>query len=331
LREFAVKMSIPVATSLNARATIPDDHPLAVGVVGGYPQACANKAVAAADLVFFIGSHTGGQVTANWKFPQPGTNVIQLDVEAREIGRNYPCLPLPGDARTVLEQMIAQASATDHPDRTAWLTSVSSLVSTWRQSVRSRKMSDDHPIRPERLCEEISHYLPEGGIVVCDTGHSGIWAGTMIEFNKPGQRLIRSAGSLGWAFPAALGVKCAAPNSSVLCFAGDGAFYYHLVELETAARHGINIVVVVNNNSALSQEIPLFEAGYRQLPRQRDRELWGFNEINFARVAESFGCTGIRVELPHEIGPALERAFGVDGPVVVDVVTDHRVMGELGF
>jgi acetolactate synthase I/II/III large subunit len=165
---------------------------------------------------------------------------------------------------------------------------------------------------------------------VCDTGHSGIWAGTMIDFNN-GQRLIRSAGSLGWAFPAALGVKCAAPDRTVICFAGDGAFYYHLVELETAARHGINLLVVINNNSALSQEIPLYEAGYRQLPRLRDRELWGFERVDFARIAEGFGCLGIRVEEPGEIGPALERGLAAQRPVVIDVVTDHRIMGELGF
>ena len=330
LVKFAEATSIPVATSLNARGVISDEHPLAVGLVGGYPQACANDALARADLVFFVGSHTGGQVTANWKYPRPGTTVIQLDIEPREIGRNYPCSPLLGDVRTVLQQMLDRVLDAHASPRAAWLHLVSDLVSEWRKSVLPRRTSNDAPIRPERLCHEISERLPEGGIVVCDTGHSGIWAGTMIDFND-GQRLIRSAGSLGWAFPAALGVKCAAPDKTVICFAGDGAFYYHLVELETAARHGINLLVVINNNSALSQEIPLYEAGYRQLPRLRDRELWGFERVDFARIAEGFGCLGIRVEEPGEIGPALERGLAAQRPVVIDVVTDHRIMGELGF
>jgi acetolactate synthase-1/2/3 large subunit len=328
--KFAEALSIPVATSLNARGLIADNHRLAVGLVGGYPQACANQALAEADLVFFAGSHTGGQVTANWKYPRPGTKVIQLDIEPREIGRNYPCSPLLGDARTVLQQMLQQAERAVPAGRAAWLDHVAGLVSEWRKSVLPKRTSNGAPIRPERVCHEISRRLPAGGIVVCDTGHSGIWAGTMIDFND-GQRLIRSAGSLGWAFPAALGVKCAAPAKAVVCFAGDGAFYYHLVELETAARHGINVVVVVNNNSALSQEIPLYEAGYRQLPRVRDRELWGFESVDFARVAEGFGCLGIRIEDPGEIGRALERGLAAQRPVVIDVVTDHRVMGELGF
>ena len=331
LIKFAEAMSIPVATSLNARGIIPDGHPLAVGVVGGYPQACANQAVSQADLVFFVGSHTGSQVTGNWKYPKAGTKVIQLDIDPREIGRNYPCAPLLGDVRTVLHQMLERADGKAGANNTAWRDLVADLVSQWRKSTLPKRTSDALPIRPERVCEEISRQLPAGGIVVCDTGHSGIWSGTMIEFNKPGQRLIRSAGSLGWSFPASLGVKCAMPDTTVICFTGDGAFYYHLAELETAARHGINVVVVVNNNSAFSQEIPLYEAGYRQLPRLRDRELWGFESVDFARVAQDFGCMGIRVDKPDAISPALEQAIAAKRPVVIDVVTDHTIMGELGF
>lgn len=331
LVKFAEATSIPVGTSLNARGVILDNHPLAVGVVGGYPQACANQAVSQADLIFFVGSHTGSQVTANWKYPKVGTKVIHLDIDPREIGRNYPCAPLLGDVRTVLQQMLERAGGNVGAANTKWRDIVADLVSKWRKSALPKRTSDATPIRPERVCEEISRQLPAGGIVVCDTGHSGIWAGTMIDFNKPGQRLIRSAGSLGWSFPASLGVKCALPDTTVVCFAGDGAFYYHLAELETAARHGINVVVVVNNNSAFSQEIPLYEAGYRQLPRLRDRELWGFETIDFARVAQSLGCMGIRVDTPDAIRPALEQAIAAKRPVVVDVVTDHTIMGELGF
>ena len=88
--ELAEKCRIPVATSLNAKGTLVDTHPLSVGIVGTYSRACANRAVAEADLVFFIGSHAGGQVTHNWKIPAEGTKVIQLDIDPLELGRNYP-------------------------------------------------------------------------------------------------------------------------------------------------------------------------------------------------------------------------------------------------
>lgn len=326
---LAEKLSIPVATSLNAKGAILDTHPLSVGVVGTYSRACANRAVAEADLVFYIGSHTGGQVTARWQIPRLGKPVIHLDIDAREIGRNYPTkLSLLGDARTVLRQMLDAAHTGGGAKREQWLTRVRALIEEWRSSVAGQVNSDAVPMRPERVCREITRALPEGAVLVSDTGHSGIWTGSIVEFTRPGQRLIRCAGSLGWGFPGALGVKCALPRTPVVCFAGDGGVYYHLAELETAARYGINIVLIVNNNSSLNQEIPHFDRAYGGDPDERGREMWGFSQVNFAKVAESLGCLGIRVEKPAELPGALERALAAQRPVVLDVVTDHRAFSQ---
>jgi acetolactate synthase-1/2/3 large subunit len=148
----------------------------------------------------------------------------------------------------------------------------------------------------------------------------------MIDLNKPGQRFIRCAGSLGWAFPASLGVKCALPNTPVLCFTGDGGFYYHLAELETAVRYGINAVIVVNDNRSLNQETRLFDAAYGGKQRGRAGEMWIFEDINLAKVAEAMGCFAIRVERPSELPGALERAFAANRPAVVDVVSDIKAL-----
>jgi acetolactate synthase-1/2/3 large subunit len=113
-----------------------------------------------------------------------------------------------------------------------------------------------------------------------------------------------------------------------VCFAGDGGFYYHLAELETAARYGINLVVVVNNNSALNQEIPHFDKAYGGDPDERGREMWGFGNVNFAKVAESLNCVGMRVEKPAELPRALEQALAARRPVVIDAVTDHRAFSQ---
>lgn len=118
---LAEKLSIPVATSLNAKGAILDTHALSVGVVGTYSRTCANRAVGEADLVFFIGSHTGGQVTARWQVPRAGTRVIHLDIDARELGRNYPTqLALLGDARTALRQMLDVAGSGESGTRSQW-------------------------------------------------------------------------------------------------------------------------------------------------------------------------------------------------------------------
>ena len=323
--QLAELLSIPVATSLNGKGTIPDDHPLSVGVIGTYSRACANQAVAEADLVFFIGSHTGSQVTNNWKIPRPGTPVIQLDISPADLGRNYPnTVSLLGDAKVTLMKMI-EALKPSEP-RTSWLRRVQQLVGEWRAEVAPLRNSDAVPMRPERLCKEISEFLPANGIVVSDTGHSGIWSGTMIDLNKPGQRYIRCAGSLGWAFPASLGVKCALPDTPVLCFTGDGGFYYHLAELETAVRYGINAVIVVNDNRSLNQETRLFDAAYGGKQRGRAGEMWIFEDINLAKVAEAMGCFSVRVEQPSELKSALEQAFGANRPAVIDVVSDIKAL-----
>jgi acetolactate synthase-1/2/3 large subunit len=318
-------LSIPVATSLNGKETIADDHPLSVGVVGTYSRWCANRAVAEADLVFFIGSHTGSQVTNNWKVPPIGTAVIQLDIEAQELGKNYPnVVSLMGDAKVTLRKFI-EAPVPAKP-REEWLSRVRGYVKEWRSEVAAQRNSDSVPMRPERICKEITDFLPDDAVVVSDTGHSGIWTGTMIELKKPGQRFIRCAGSLGWAFPASLGVKCALPDRPVLCFTGDGGLYYHLAELETAVRFGINAVIVVNDNRSLNQETKLFDAAYGGQQRGRAHEMWVFEDINLAKVAEAMGCFAIRVERPSELRGALERAFAAHRPAVVDVVSDINAL-----
>ena len=137
--------------------------------------------------------------------------------------------------------------------------------------------SDAVPIRPERLCKEISDILPPNGIVVSDTGYSGIWTGAMINLRHPGQSYIRAAGSLGWGFPASLGVKCGAPERPlglVVCFTGEGGFFYHLSELETASRCGINTVTVINNNHCLRQCLEGINRAYGDRPGKERRDVY---------------------------------------------------------
>jgi acetolactate synthase-1/2/3 large subunit len=316
---LAEKLSIPVATSLNAKAMFPADHPLAVGVPGSYSRACANQTLCEADLVFFIGSHTGGQVTNGYTIPPQGTPIIQLDINPAEIGRNYPIqVGLQGDVRNTLRRMLELAESA--APRTTWLNRVQALVQQWKESVSAQVHSAVLPMRPERLCGELSNYLPADAILVSDTGHSGIWTGTLLDLKQPEQGYIRCAGSLGWGLPAAMGAKCAQPDRPVLCFTGDGGIWYHLLELDTARKCGIQTVTVVNNNHSLNQEKQGVEAIYGGQTPGSD-ELWLFPESDFARLAQSLGCFGITVHKPSELASALDQAFASGKPAVVDVKT----------
>ena len=316
---FAEKLSIPVATALNAKAMFPADHPLAVGVPGSYSRECANRVLCETDLVFFIGSHTGGQVTNGYTIPPQGTPAIQLDINAEELGRNYPIkVGLQGDVRDSLRRMM-EHSETGEP-RTDWVNRVQELVRTWKASVSGEVNSEVLPMRPERLCRDLGDYLPSDAILVSDTGHSGVWTGTMLDLKHADQSYIRCSGSLGWGLPAAMGAKCAAPDRPVLCFTGDGGIWYHIADLETAVRCEINAVILVNNNHSLNQEQGGVESVYGGRTAGSD-ELWLFPDTDFAKIAESMGCFGITVNKPSELAGSLDQAFAAGKPAVVDVKT----------
>ena len=322
IRELAEKLSIPVAMSLNGKEMLLETHPLNVGVVGRYSRWCANRVVSEADLVLFIGSSAGDHVTHGWLIPKPGTPLIQIDIDPAALGRNYPnTLGLAGDAKVAVRALVEAATA--RPSSHEWAKRAQDIVADWRKEVDSLRTSDAIPIRPERLCHELTAALPSNAILVADTGFAAIWTGTMVYLTHPDQRYIRCAGSLGWGFPASLGAKCAAPDRPVICFTGDGGFWYHLSELETARRCGIHTVTIVNNNAALGQCLVSIEKLYRGRAGNPD-PMFRFSSVNFARIAEDLGCLGIRVERPQEIRPALEKALAADRPALVDVVTDMR-------
>ena len=319
LIQFAEKLSIPVATSLNAKAMFPYDHPLAVGTPGSYSRACANKAVSEADLVFFVGSHAGGQVTNGYQIPSQGTAVIQLDINAEEIGRSYHVkVGLQGDVRETLRAMTGQADASE--GKKVWLARVGELVGGYKQESSEHYNSDVLPMRPERLCKELSDCLPDDAILLSDTGHAGVWCAQMMDLKKPEQSFLRAAGSLGWALPAAMGAKCAAPDRPVICFTGDGGVWYHMTELDTARKTGINTVTVINNNHSLNQEQGGIEGTYGQRSSESDAH-WLFPDQNFVRMAESMDCFGVTVNKPSELEGALERALNAGKPAVIDVKT----------
>ena len=329
LVEFAERLSIPVATSLNGKDTIPGGHPLSVGVVGTYSRGSANRVVSQADLVFFAGSSTGSMTTHFWQVPRPGVRAVQLDIDPDMLGRNYPLVAaINADARSALRQLLEHSGRAVEP-RAGWLETVRREVSAWRGQYHAGMASDAVPIRPERICAELSAGLPDNACVLVDTGHAGMWMGGMYDIRTGQQTYLRSAGHLGWAFPAALGAKCAAPDRPVICFIGDAGFWYHIAEVETAVRWGIATVTIVNNNSSGNQSARGFDRAYGGRQTPEGRRLWTFTDVNFARLAEGMGALGIRVEEPSGFRPALERALAAERPAVIDVVTDIEAMAPL--
>ena len=327
---LAEVLQIPVATSLNGKDTIPGTHPLSVGVVGSYSRESANRVVNRADLVCFIGSESGGMTTHFWAVPPIGTPAIQIDINPEALGRNYPLrAAVNGDAKATLSRMLAAADRASAARRKVWIEETQKICEEWREKYRSLLASDAVPIRPERLCSDLSQHVPDNAIVVVDTGHAGMWMGGMYDLTSPRQSYMRSAGHLGWAFPAGLGAKCACPDRPVVTFTGDAGLWYHIGEIETAVRWHINAVTIVNNNGSGNQSKRGFDRVYGGTQTEGGRSLWTFNKMNFARIAEDMGALGIRVENASAFPAALGQALAAHRPAVIDVVTDMDALAPL--
>ena len=323
LTSLAEALQIPVATSLNGKDSIPGTHSLSVGVVGSYSRESANRAVNRADLVCFVGSETGGMTTHFWAVPKIGTSAIQIDIDPQALGRNYPlAASVLGDAKSVLVRMLGQIDKTTAAKREPWIKEIAALRSDWQAKYQPALESAAVPIHPARICGELNKQMPDDAIVVVDTGHAGMWMGGMYDLRKPTQNYMRSAGHLGWAFPAGLGAKAACPERPVVVFTGDAGFWYHIAEIETAVRWKLNSVTIVNNNGGGNQSKRGFDRAYGGTQTEQARELWTYNPMNFARLAEDMGALGIRVEEPGDIAPALQRALAAGRPAVIDIATD---------
>jgi acetolactate synthase-1/2/3 large subunit len=300
---LAEKLAIPVATSMNAKDTIPGDHPLSVGIPGLYCRKSASRAVLEADLVFLVGSHTGSQVTFEWRVPKAGTPVVQVDIDASELGRHYPNkASIQGDAKVSLACLIQEADGSTGSTRKDWVARTQSLVQEWRDEFQPLLESENAPPRPERVCKELTDNLPDDAILVSDTGLAGS--------ARRQARLPRSPGGL---LHRCNGVWC------------------HLVELETAVRWNIPAVIVINNNRLLNQEIAVYSKAYGGELEGKHSELWHFRDINFAEMARTMGAEGIRVEKPGAFAGALEQALACGKPCVIDVVAEMEAVAPLAF
>ncbi len=321
ITRLAEGLHIPLATSVDGKGVILENHPLSLGVMGGYGRACANAIASEADLVVFIGCSACDQTTKNWTLPSQDTPVIQIDSNPVELGRNYPnAASVLGDAKATAAAMVA---ALHGPHANAgWTKKAAQALAEWRGKLVPARTHPGSPIKVERLCQILQDELPADGILVSDTGFAAIWTASHIDLTKPRQRYIRAAGgSLGWAYPASLGVKCGAPDRPVVCFTGDGGFWYHIAEIETAVRYGIPTVTVVNNNRGLGMCRKQIHEMYGNAEGNRE-EMYRFQPASFARLAETMGAVGITVTGEKDVAAALGDAIQCGKPAVVEIITD---------
>lgn len=318
--EFARKNQIPIATTCDGKTIIDERDSLWVGISGTYGMSCTNKIAQLADLIIFLGTQANDQATLHWTAPTPLTQVIHIDIDPAEVGRNYPnCLPLVGDVRTIVSQLNREI---EKRSREGWAKETAALLKETLVSQEEMWNAGEVPITTARLCDEISKNLPDNAILYADTGWSAIWSSTMLRM-KSSQLYLRAAGTLGWSFPASLGGKLAQPDRPVLCYVGDGGMLYFSNEIETAVRYNIPVVTIVNNNYSYAQIVGFLDnCAYKDCHQDCVDRLAFTNGFSLAKIAEDFGALGICVKDPSQIGKAIRQALESGRPAVVEVITD---------
>ena len=335
LRQFAELANVPVVTSMGGKGSIDELHPRAVGVIGRYSRKIANDVAAEADLVLVVGSRLGGMVTDTWRVPKPGTRIVHIDVDPTVLGTTYrEELSVVGDAKLSLQALcdaIHAASPLESWGERSWgewpwgdwATRVERRVGEWHQRVEALAVaSKPGAIHPAAIMRALREELAPSDVLVTDTGYMGAWAGALYPVTAPGHHFLRAAGSLGWSLPAALGAALATPGGRVACVIGDGGVGYHLMELETALRCGIDVTVVVLNNRSLAFEYhgQKLQWNNRVLPQVND-----FLDVDYAGVARALGAEGARINDASGLGDALHQALTCGRPALLDVLIDKEV------
>ena len=322
LRRFAELTNVPVTTTLMGRGAFPDAHPLAMGMPGMHGTYTAITAIQKSDLLISIGVRFDDRVTGNPSTFAPHAKVIHVDVDPAEIGKvRVPEVPIVGDARAVLAQLIEAWGERPTPERTAWR----ETVRGWQRDHPLRyQQSPDGPLKPQYVVEELHRITGGDAIVVAGVGQHQMWASQFWQFNDP-RRWINSGGlgTMGFAVPAAIGAKAGMPDELVYAIDGDGCFQMTSQELITAATDGIPVKVAIMNNGVHGMVTQWQRLFYNN--RFSASQLG--NMVDYVKLAEAMGCVGLRADSPDEVAPTIEKSLSInDRPVVVEFVVDPEEM-----
>jgi thiamine pyrophosphate-dependent acetolactate synthase large subunit-like protein len=308
---------IPFYTTPISRGLVAEDHPLAL-------LHARSTAFAEADVVLAVGTRF------NWvvQFGRPprfaaDLKVIHVDINPTQLGHNRTVdVPIVGDARAVLEQLRAEADGTIDARRyAAWVGRLQTFDREKGAEMELAMSTDQVPIHPLRLCKEVRDFLRRDAILVVDGQEILNYGRQSIPTFRPGRRLNSGAfGCMGVGLPFGVGAKAARPDAQVVVLHGDGSYGLNAMEIDTAVRHKIPVVVVISNNGGWTADTPWA----RPLPKPGRR----LGYTRYDRAAQELGAHGEFVEKAHEIRPALERAWASGRVAVVNVVTDDKARAQ---
>ncbi|HUT35456.1 MAG TPA: biosynthetic-type acetolactate synthase large subunit [Planctomycetota bacterium] len=315
LRQLAEVAQLPVTTTLMGLGAFPEDHPLALKMLGMHGTAYANFAMQHADCIIAVGARFDDRITGKLDEFAPQRNcIIHIDIDPASIAKSIPVdIPVVGDAKSILRQLLKAVQPAQH---TEWL----ALVNEWKAKHPLAYDPSNGKVKPQHVIQQICDATKGEAIICTEVGQNQMWAAQWYTHRHP-RHFISSGGlgTMGYGFPAAMGAQVACPDKIVFDIAGDGSIQMNIQELATVVRRKIPVKIAILNNGYLGMVRQWQEMFYKK--RYSSTYLADGNP-DFVKVAEAYGAKGIRVEHPDQVRPAIEDALATPGPVVLDFRID---------
>lgn len=323
VQTLAELYDIPVGTTISAKGSIPEIHPLSIGVTGARGgTALSNRVVSEADTILYIGCSTDSASTDKWTIPPLDTKakIIQLDVSEAEVGNSYPIqVALIGDAKATLRKMIEISSprvgSVDEPLR---IKAIREEEREYMEYIDEISHSNETPIHPLRFIRELEATVPDDHVIVADVGVSAIYTSTYYKATRSGRSILfnYAMGALGYAIPASVGAHFARPDSCIVTLVGDGSFGFTAAELETISRVGGNNNIILYNNQSYGwiKAAVSFSHG----PEYSDFAT-NFKPIDYTKIAEGFGLRTYSANDPNELRATLKEALTLNEPTFTEL------------
>jgi acetolactate synthase-1/2/3 large subunit len=328
LLQLAELTGIPVVTTLMARGAFPDSHPLHMGMPGMHGSVSAVGALQKSDLLITLGARFDDRVTGKLDSFAPEARIIHADIDPAEISKNRVAdVPIVGDAKEVIADLIvalqAEHEAGSVGDYAEWMDLLAHMKATY-------PLGYDHPtdgtLAPQFVIERLGLIAGPEAIIAAGVGQHQMWAAQFIKYEIPATWLNSGgAGTMGYAVPAAMGAKVGRPEATVWAVDGDGCFQMTNQELVTCAINEIPIKVALINNSSLGMVRQWQTLFYES--RYSNTDLHSHRIPDFVKLADAYGCHGLRCESPDDVDATIEKAMSLnDAPVVVDFVVNKDAM-----
>ena len=309
LLELAEKADIPVCASMMGLGGFPAGHRLWLGMVGMHGTLAANRAARECDLLLVCGARFSDRVVGSRNGFAPNAQVVHLDIDHAEFDKNVPAaVRVAGDLSDSLAALAARMAPADH---TPWVDSITAL----RREPAAAPVDPDSIPDPLAILQTLRRLTPDDTIVATDVGQHQMWTAQHFPFTQP-RTLLTSGGlgTMGYGLGAAIGAQCGMPERRVVLISGDGSFHMNLNELTTLASYELPVVVLVMNNQVLGMVRQWQKVFYENRFSSTDPH----RKTDLVKLAEAFGCTGLRIARASDILPVLQAALDKRGPVVVD-------------